>query len=153
MNDVVTIEQMNAFLEKVDKLFPVPLSEKCSLSVLATKLLFRGTILTISENNSILSMVAGYTKEVIDQKAYISVVATLPDSSGKGYAKTLVREFINIAKNNALVAVHLYTHQSNYKALSMYEGIGFTKWVVSNEPRPNDIHLIYWTDEKSRNRS
>lgn len=98
-----------AFLQKVDQTFPIPLSQKQDLNCLAKKISEKATICVELENEEICSMVAGYTDNVINNIAYISIVATMLDAQGKGYASKLVKEFIEVAKEKQLQAVHLYS--------------------------------------------
>lgn len=143
MRDKVSSEKVYDFLKKVDMSFPVPLSQKQDLMVLAEKLCVKGTLCVVTDNGEIVSMVGGYTENIIDNKAYISVVATLKEYGGKGYAKKLVKEFTDICKEKNIDAVHLYTVHNNTFAVNMYKSIGFTEWKIDDEPRKDDLHLIY----------
>lgn len=145
----ITSEQIERFLVSVDTLFPVPLSAKQDLHALSQKLCERATLLCELDGEDIVAMVAGYTENVIENRGYISVVATLPSAQGKGYASSLVRRFLALAKEKGLCGVHLYTHATNLGAIRMYERIGFVRYAAADEPRPEDIHLIYnLTEEK-----
>ncbi|MBO5312819.1 MAG: GNAT family N-acetyltransferase [Clostridia bacterium] len=141
-------EKIEKFLRLVDKDFPVPLSCKQDLSQLARKLCEKGTLCAREENGEIVALVAGYTDNLENNIAYISVVATRKDARGKGYARALVCEFIDICREKGIDAVHLYTVHSNTSAVKMYNSIGFMEWVVEDEPRKNDLHLIYCLGEK-----
>lgn len=130
------------FLQKVDQTFPIPLSQKHELNHLAKKFAEKATICVELKDEKICSMVAGYTDNVINNIAYISMVATMPDAQGNGYASKLVKEFIEVAKKKQLNAVHLYSR--GVYAIKMYEKLGFKRYIVNNEARPNDVHLIYY---------
>ena len=136
-------ERLYSFLKAVDKSFPVPLSEKQDLSVLVAKFIEKATLCHVLNEGRMIALVAGYTENVTENMGYISVVATIPEARGKGYAKALVGEFIDIARSKGLSAVHLYTVRTNTSAVKMYEKLGFAEWVCENEPRPDDLHLIY----------
>ena len=105
----VTQAQLERFLTIVDKEFPVPLSEKQDLKELSEKFSVKATICSEVIDGEIIAMVAGYTDNVIDGLAYISVVATLKCAQGKGLAKKLIFEFISECERKNLSAVHLYT--------------------------------------------
>lgn len=139
-------EQLELFLRKVDKDFPVPLSSKQELKEFAKKLSQKATLCVACEGDELLALVAGYTDALTDGMAYISVVATLEKARGKGLAKRLMGEFIDICKQKNIKAVHLYTVPSNIPAVSMYKSLGFADYFVENEPRPEDTHLIYYLD-------
>lgn len=140
----IKIDELEMFLHSVDYTFPIPLSKKQDLRLFAKKLVDKATLCAETENGEILSLVAGYTDHVINDIAYISVVATLPNARGKGYAQTLVKKFISIAKDKDLSAVHLYTVETNTAAVTMYRNLGFEDYILSDETRPDDLHLIYY---------
>ena len=141
----VTVAALERFLREVDHTFPVPISEKQDLGDYARKLCDRATLCveTDADGERIVALVAGYTENVIDGRAYISLVATVPDAQGRGLGSRLVREFISVAAARGLDAVHLYAVPTNTPALSMYKRLGFEFWILPDEPRPDDIHLIY----------
>jgi ribosomal protein S18 acetylase RimI-like enzyme len=139
----LSVKQIERFLREVDRTFPIPLSQKQDLRELARKFHERASICAEASGERILAMVAGYTANVPEDKAYISVVATVPDARGRGLAKRLVQDFIGCAKAAGLSSVHLYCDRSNRIAERMYRSLGFLDLVLENEPRPLDIHLIY----------
>ena len=132
------------FLIKVDHLFPVPLSEKKRLSELAGVFMVYGTMGMVKEGDKIISLCAGYANDNLTRLAYISVVASLPEYAGKGYGKVAVRDFITKAINNGMKAIHLYAVKDNAPAIRMYESLGFIDYIVEDEPRPEDRHLILY---------
>ena len=136
------------FLRAIDTDFPVPLSNKQCLEDLATKFSNVATLCTREKDGEILALVAGYTENLENNYAYISVVGTLEKARGNGYAKALVCEFIEICRSKNIDAVHLYTVESNLAAVKMYESIGFVEWNMENEPRKDDLHLIYYIGEQ-----
>jgi len=94
-------------------------------------------------------MVAGYTDNVINNIGYISLVATLPEARNQGLAQKLVAQFLEIAREKGLDAVHLYAVPSNKSAIRIYDNLGFVRYFCANEPRPDDLHLIYrYKEEK-----
>ena len=141
-------KMVKEFLSSVDVLFPTPLSNKQNLTQFASKLVEKATICSVCENEKIVSMVAGYTENLSNNMAYISIVASHPTAQGNGYAKSLVNDFIQICKEKSINAVHLYTSKSNYVAIKMYENLGFVRWNLETEDRPEDLHLIYYMGEK-----
>lgn len=132
------------FLIKVDHLFPVSLSEKKRLSELAGVFMAYGMMGMVKEGDKIISLCAGYANDNLTRLAYISVVASLPEYAGKGYGKVAVRDFITKAINNGMKAIHLYAVKDNTPAIRMYENLGFIDYIVEDEPRPEDRHLILY---------
>lgn len=94
-------------------------------------------------------MAAGYTENTVNNVAYITMVASLPEYRGKGLAKQLVTEFIDRAKSKRLKAVHLYAVRENEAAMNLYKSIGFVEWHLENEKRPEDVHLIHYLNHKT----
>ena len=141
------LKAIEDFLKAVDESFPVALSQKQDLKALALKFYEKATVCKIEQDRKILAMVAGYTENVVNNTAYISVVATLPEAYGKGYASSLVCEFIEICRQKRLKGVHLYCVPTNTAAMAMYKKLGFEKYFVPDEPRPNDAHFIYYITE------
>ncbi|MBO5505642.1 MAG: GNAT family N-acetyltransferase [Clostridia bacterium] len=144
MREKIKVEKVYDFLKKVDSNFPVPLSKRQDLKFLSEKLTDKGTLCIATDDGNIVSMVGGYTENIIDNKAYISVVATLKEYSGKGFAKRLVREFIEVCKEKNIDAAHLYTVHNNTVAVNMYKSLGFLEWKIKDETRKEDLHLIYY---------
>lgn len=140
-------KQIYNFLIDVDSSFPVPLSQKQDLFDYAKKLKEKATLVPIICDEKIAAMVAGYTENIIDNLAYISIVATTKDARGRGYARNVLQEFIQICREKRIRAVHLYTAKNNLPAIKLYKKIGFVEYKIENEPRQNDLHLIYYIKE------
>ncbi len=139
----VTTIQLERFLRKVDKLFPVPLSQKCDLHSLAEKFNEKATVCAQLHGDDIVALAAGYTDNVVENRGYISVVATLPEAQGNGYASQVILRFLDIAAQKNLKAVHLYADRRNEPALAMYRRLGFVEWKMPDEPRESDVHFIF----------
>ena len=136
--------ELSIFLRRVNHLFPISLSEKEALSELADKFIKKGTISVIREENRIISLCAGYANDDLNKRAYISVVATLPEYADKGYGRIVVQNFICKARQKGMKAVHLYAVKENIPAIKMYENLGFEDFVMDNETRPEDKHFILY---------
>lgn len=145
----LTVNTIYDFLIKVDHLFPIPISEKTDLLEFANKLRNNATICTYEENGTIKAMVAGYTENTTNNFAYITLVVALQEVRGKGIASQLVSEFIGVAKEKRLRAVHLYAVRGNAPAINLYQKLGFVEWHLENDPRPEDIHLIFYLKQKT----
>ena len=140
----VTKLQVEYFLNAIDREFQIPLSQKCDLKGLAQKFYEYGTFFVEQSGDQIVSMVAGYTNDLSGKKAYVSVVGTLPEATGKGYATRLLKEFIQISTEKGMKEVHLYTVPTNIGAIYMYKKIGFEELYLEDESRPQDMHLVYY---------
>ncbi len=135
-------EAILRFLKEVDRDFPVPVSSKTPLEALAEKYAALGTLCCEYAGDRIIAMAAGYTRGTQDRLGYLSLVAACADARRRGLCTRLVREFLQIAADAGLRAVHLYTHRTNVNAIAMYRKLGFTDYHPEAEPRPEDVHLI-----------
>ncbi len=138
------IEEVVNFLKIVDNDFPVSLSQKTDIELLAKKYCEHGTVCCAYDNHRIIAMVVGYIENTVNQMGYISLVASVREARRLGLASKLVREFLEKAEEKHLTAVHVYTHITNYGAIAMYEKLGFVRYSPENEPRPNDVHFFYF---------
>ena len=126
----------------MNEAFPIPLSNKVNLEYYTEKLLKNAVICAEFVNEQIVGLVAGYINDV-SQIAYISLVAVLPQARGRGIASKLIKEFFEKCREKEYIAVHVYTHKTNHSAICMYGKLGFEKYQIKNEPRPEDEHFIY----------
>lgn len=138
----LTKGNMLEFVRQVDKEFPIALSDKVDLELYVEKLLKYGIIYYSFKNNKLTGAVAGYINST-SKIAYISMVAVLQEERGKGIASKLIKRFIKQCKEKKYLMVHVYTHKENQSACCMYEKLGFKNYHVDDEPRPEDIHLVY----------
>lgn len=138
----ITEQMLYEFLYKNDKQFPISLSSKCSLVDYASKLIKYGTLCIKVQDSHIIGLVAGYTDNLVDNLAYISIVCVDEQYKKIGVATKLILEFIEICKRKNIANVHLYTDSSNFGAIRLYEKLGFKRYFPDNETRNSDIHFI-----------
>lgn len=135
--DISFIELFN-FLNKIDNLFPIKLSDKQDLNTLAAKFKEFGTLNAVYDKDTIVALLSGYTNDDENGIAYVSVLAVLPEYQGRGYASTLLIEFEKICKQKNMRRIELYTHKTNFGAIEMYKKCGFLV-NENNKTRPDDI--------------
>lgn len=147
----MTLQKLTEFLKIVDRNFPVPLSAKVDLTEYAKKLIDRADLVAeLSDTGQIQSLAAGYISSVDNNMAYLAVVATLPEVRGQGKAKKAVREFMTRCRLKNRKGIHLYAVESNVSAVNLYKSLGFERYFVEDEPRADDLHLVYWFDKENR---
>lgn len=138
------LDEIELFLIKIDKTFPIALSEKVNLKIYASKLFNEATIfIERNNNNEIIGMVAGYTKNVIDKRAYVAIVSVDSNFQNQGIAAKLVCNFLDKCRSLDLESVHLYTHKTNMGAIKLYKKLGFIEYEIVDELRKDDLHFIY----------
>lgn len=145
----VSYSRLLEFLVAVDKLYPTSLSLKVSLPKYAKKLHENATICFHEEDGKIVGVVAGYTENTINNAAFVSMVGVLPEYQRKGIAEELVKEFIDRANHKRLDFVHLYAVKENTPAVKLYKKLGFVEWYFENDPRPEDVHFIFYLQRKT----
>lgn len=112
------------YLNEVDHDFKIPLSEKISLKDFALKILSNGYVLAVLDNkNFLVGVNCFYCNDEIHKTAYFIVLSVKKNCQGKGYAKQLIFEMINICKQKGMVKICCET--VNPIAASLYESIGF----------------------------
>lgn len=131
-------DEILLFLQKVDSLFPIKLSDKTDLTTLSEKIISLGTYFSISDNKNIVGLITGYNNDEENHKAYISVLAVLPEYQGKGYASELLSKFTKDCQKKKINRIELYTHKTNENAIKLYKKNGFLI-DENNKSRPNDI--------------
>ncbi len=133
------IDKLFEFLKNVDYDFPVKLSDKTDLYELSEKFMTNGVVFYEEVENKIIALAAGYINNFEEKKAYISVVSTLKEYRGQGYAKKLIIKFLKKADEKGMKKVFLYTHKTNFSALEMYKKIGFCE---IESDRPDSVKLF-----------
>lgn len=142
MNNNISLLNLVEFLESVDSDFPISLSDKVNINDYAMKLLNNATIKFCIKGNQIVGMVAGYTENLADNIAYITVLAVRKEFRGLRIGYDLVKEFIEVCRGKKIKAIHLYTHKTNSSAIKMYNNLGFELYKLPKEVRVDDMHFI-----------
>ena len=139
-----SFEDLYKFLLKIDSSFPVKLSDKCSIQQYVDKLISLGTLVIEKRNGEIVGIVGGYINDDNSKLAYISIVGVDSDYQKKGIASTLIKVFIDKCKEKKYKGVHLYTHKTNYSAITLYKKFMFKEIELIDERRKDDIHYVYY---------
>lgn len=149
MNDCnVTKEELESFLRSVDKDFPVPLSGKTDLSLLAEKLVEKADIFAKRVEDEVAGVAIGYVTNSFSEISFLSIVAVKKKYRGLGVAKKVLANYLQAVQGaGRFYAADVYTKEENKIAVQMYKSMGFVEYQIENEPRPNDLHLIYYIEE------
>ena len=144
-------EELLSFLETVDKDFPVPLSEKQNLAQLSEKLIQKADIFAKRIDGVLAGVAIGYITNSTTNLSFLSIVAVKKEFRGLGISKEVVSKYLQEVKKSAdvrrLIGAEVYTKLENKIAVQMYKDLGFVLYKPENEPRPNDLHLIYHVKE------
>lgn len=146
MNDCnVTKEELEDFLTAVDQDFPVPLSKKTNLSLLAEKLTEKADIFAKRIDGEVAGLAIGYVTNSFSSISFLSIVAVKKKFRGLGISKEVLTKYLQaVREEGRFSAVDVYSKEENKVAVQMYKSMGFVGYQMENEPRPNDLHLIYY---------
>ncbi len=141
----ITYHELLAFLQKADFSFPTPLSQRVCLPTYAEKLLSKATlIIERNTDGDIIALLTGYTDCLKDNISYIPLLCVDAEYRGQGIAAKLLKQFFIICQEKNIDTIHLYTDCKNASAQHLYQKMGFVPYFIKDEPRPNDIHFIYY---------
>lgn len=125
-------KKLALFLESVNRLFDPELKDRiigksnvASFEDYTAKVLKNASCLCHEENNEINALLVIYHNDIINQKAYIPILAVKPTHNGKGIATKLVLYSINICQSSAIKRIFVNTWKSNTKATNLYQKLGF----------------------------
>lgn len=138
-----SLEQL---VRQIDLEFRVPLHDKVDIPSYCRKLLEKGTLVLLEDGGCIAGMVAGYTEDLSDAMAYISLVAVSREYRGRGYARSLVTRFLEICHRKGIGRVNFYT-DGNEVQRRLYKSLGARQIHVQMEYRPDDLHLAIDVEE------
>ena len=130
-------EKLFCFLKQIDGTLPVPLSERVNLRNYAEKVLQFGQCITIEESGNIVAAVLFYCNDFQTKKAYITLLGTLPEYEGKGYATKLLKAAEEVAGRNGMRIMNLETERTNQKAISLYCKCGYQLSKIDNK-----VHMM-----------
>jgi len=66
-----------------------------------------------------------YDNNHVEDRAYITLIATLQSYEGRGYGSLLLNKACEIAKSNGMYSIELETENSNIHAIKFYQKNGF----------------------------
>ncbi len=133
-------DRVLTLFRKIDRTFPIPLSEKTNLLLLAKKYMENGYLYLAMDDNLPVGMLGFYANDQETHKAYFSVLGVLESYRGQGIAKRILLYSLEFCKNKRMTSCFLYTHKTNAAAIAMYKKLGF---VAEEDPnRPHDIKFV-----------
>ncbi len=122
----VSKESLKEFVFSMDSQYKTPLSKQVDLLEYTDKLYEKAyKVVKTDDNGKIISAVIGYTTDLVDGFSYISLVGTLPEFRGKGYAFILLKEYIEYCKGLKIKGIRLKTSPDNITAINLYKSFAF----------------------------
>lgn len=121
-------EELVDFLNKIDNYFPDSLSINCkqpSLDVWASKLETTANfIIARNDKGKIVAGMIIYMNN-INEYIYLNILAVIKEYRNNKLASQLLNILFEFAGRNRRVGVKLHCHKDNYKALNLYQNLGF----------------------------
>ena len=113
------------YLNKIEKDFPIPLSERVNIHEYAKKVLNKGVVLGIEYAGCLVSASLFYCNDTKHKIAYLTLLGTLCGYHGLGYAQDLLEATIEFCKKMKMDYLCLDVDIKNTKAISLYSKYGF----------------------------
>lgn len=125
------------FLKKIDNSLPVALSARVDLVEFARRNLEKGYVFAVEDGEGGLACAAiFYYHFRSETAAYLNLMATVSEYSGRGYATAVMDAMEAAAKRDGMTEFHLHTNDTNVAALSLYGKRGYE--VIAHDPK---VHM------------
>lgn len=119
---MVSIIELYNFLKDIDEDFTPCLSSKVNLSEYIVKI-HNHAELIVDQAVSLRGLVILYCNDVVNFKAYITLVGVRREFRGMGIARKMMVEAIQKAQDNGMKVIGI--HSNNPIALNLYKTLGF----------------------------
>lgn len=119
------------------------ISDVDSIEDYVDKLLNKANVFAICSgetSHKIHGIIAIYTNDIINLKAYIPILSVKKEMSGKGLAKELIEKAIDFAIESGMHSIDVKTWPRNEVAVILYKKYGFVQ-------TKNDASNIYFTKQ------
>lgn len=116
-------EDILSHFRSCDNSFTPPLSETVDLSSYAEKLNTRATTFEMWNNSKLIGCVACYFDN--PEGVFVTNVSVLPEHTGKGYARFLLKQVVELGRVNGKNRIFLEVNALNHGAILFYRKFGF----------------------------
>lgn len=131
------LKKIIVFLSRIDLLLPSRLSDRVDIVQYAEKIIQHGIILAIEKNDKIVSAAMFYANDLDRKTAYLTLLGTLPEYEGHGFARTLMEAVDQKCREIGMDCIALDTDKTNNKALRLYLSLGYRLDAVDKK-----VHMI-----------
>ena len=104
---------------------PNPLSERVDLAKYSKKLSEKAKHFSLWEQDVLIGICCCYVNNVIDKKAFKSIICIHPKWQGKGLGKMLTQAVEDYLYHNGFQYLESEVHIENKNSIKMHEAIGF----------------------------
>lgn len=120
--EMISETELYNFLKDIDEDFTPYLSSKVILSEYVEKIQNNAELI-VDKTVALRGLVVLYCNDVVNFKAYISLVGVRHEFRGMGIARKMMVKAINKAQNNGMKVIGI--HSNNEIALKLYKSLGF----------------------------
>lgn len=117
--------ELKEFFSATEIFLPAPLSARVSIDQFIEKLKKLATVLTLRVNFQIAGACFFYLYDADSDTAFITYIAVLPEFWGKGYAKKLLQQTMEMAIAKNKTRIRLEVARENQRAINFYTRHGF----------------------------
>ena len=129
--------RLERFLAQIEKQLPVSLSSRVDLLAYAQKVIDNGHVFVIEEAAEIVAATLFYCNDTVEKKAYWTLLGTLRQCEGKGYARLLVETMEAHCRKAGMETIHLHTEKANTPAIAFHSNRGYL--IEGLEPK---VHMV-----------
>ncbi len=129
-----------SLLEKLDKAFSVPLSERVELAAFTDKLIMLGKVNIALHDDVPVGLIGYYANNYESKVAYVTVLGVLDACRGRGIAARLLESAVTTSRECMMERLALHTDRSNEAAIGMYLKHGFSP--KEDPARPDSIKFV-----------
>lgn len=125
VRNAACVAELCAHLVACDGEFYQRLSTRVSIHDYATKLFSGAERFEAWAGNDLVGLVASYHNDPRQNSTYISNVSVLPSWQGLGIASQLIKQCVELARNQSFSVVLLSANAHDPDIIGFYESLGF----------------------------
>lgn len=99
-------------------------SGRTDITIMSEKLWRHGNVLIYQVEGKMIGFAAFYSNDFINHTAFLSLIAVLEEWRGKGIAKDILEEVINISRKKGMKRLRLEVNKANVHAIRFYTNRG-----------------------------
>lgn len=136
--DSLFYNKLYNFLKKIDKSFPIPISDKTDFDVFLKKIKSKGLVYCAFDKELVIGACFFYCNDDNTKTAFLTLLGVLDKYKKNGVGSNLVDLMIRYCKSKKYSRIRLYTRENNFGAIRLYLKNGF--YTVKSD-RKNDLML------------
>ncbi len=141
--DTLSFEEINQFLQKVEKDFTPPLFERINVVDYYLKIKKNAEVIVCREGEAIVGVLIFYCNNNNTKIAYVTLLAVDSEYRGKGIASHLLDMACIFSKEKKMEKIGIHTN--NYGAYLCYKKNGFEE--IENTPLSSGL-IRYYLEKK-----